>query len=279
VRRLAISIGIAVEVAWLGTPAFADAPPAVDVHRSYGGSAVEFHVSAGAPEDNGVSTTSAVGGSVGSSGPTLYPVQYPVIVVQAGTPCLTYTTTWITSQGTAGTLNAVNERQAEALQRQWPLCKGAPAAPGPGGLPPGQVAASFWESEGSNPLLVPSPKIEPGWAVTGKTAYLETGGRTAQGFQDPTGAGPLEIQASGQFWVDWGDGSGLQGPFDTTGGPYPDGTISHTWTATGTYTVQVFENWTAQWALGGQTGQLGGLRTVGEIPGFQVKELVSVRNR
>jgi len=213
------------------------------------------------------------------TGPALYPVGNPELVVQGASFCIAYTTTWVADQATASTLNAINERKAEALQRQWGLCPGAPGAPGGGGVPPGQVAATFWAEQGSNSLLSPSPRIEPGWAVAGKTAYLETGGRTAQLFEDPTGAGPLQIQAAGQFWVDWGDGSGVQGPFDTAGGPYPDGTITHTWSATGTYTVQVFEDWSARWTLGGQGGQLGGLRTVGAIRGFQVKELVSVRNR
>ena len=243
------------------------------------GESITHDVTGGTPAASTAGGQADVAVTGTSSGSPLYPVETPEVIVQGSSFCLTYTTTWITSQHTADTLNAVNERQAEALQRQWPLCQGAQVAAGAGGVPPGQVAATFWDSQGSNPLLVPSPRIEPGWAVTGKTAYLETGGRTAQGFQDPTGAGPLQIEASGQFWVDWGDGSGLQGPFYTAGGPYPDGTITHTWTTTGTYVVQVFENWTASWTLGGQTGQLGGLRTVGEIPGFQVKQLVSVRNR
>jgi hypothetical protein len=158
------------------------------------------------------------------------------------------------------------------------MCQGTPgAAQGP--VPPAAIAAQFWSNEGQNPLLKPAPRIRPGYAVTGKTAYLETGGTTGQQFTDPTGAGALQIQATGEFWVDWGDGTPLQGPYDSTGAPYPDGTITHVWSKTGSYTVTVYERWTARWSLAGQSGNLGGLRTVGQIPAFPVKELVSVRNR
>ena len=158
------------------------------------------------------------------------------------------------------------------------MCQGTPAGPAAPAAP-AAIAAQFWNSEGENPLMRPSPRIRPGYAVTGKTAYLETGGTVAQAFADPTGAGALQIEASGQFWVDWGDGTALHGPFDSTGAPYPDGTITHVWADTGSYVVTVYEKWTARWSLAGQTGTLGGLRTVGQIPGFPVKELVSVRNR
>ena len=161
--------------------------------------------------------------------------------------------------------------------REWPPC---PTAKTPGGGPaPAAVAAQFWSNEGQNPLLRPAPRIRPGYAVTGKTAYLETGGAVTQLFTDPTGAGALQIQAGGQFWVDWGDGTPLQGPYDSVGRPYPNGTITHVWSDTGSYTVTVYEKWVATWSLAGQSGTLVGLRTVGQIPGFPVKELVSVRNR
>ncbi|HEV2369632.1 MAG TPA: hypothetical protein VGR90_07130 [Acidimicrobiales bacterium] len=191
---------------------------------------------------------------------------------------MTWTITYVVDPTAAFEQNLANENKAQALEANWGVCPGA-QPPGAGGVPPQQTAANYWASQGSNPLLTPAPRIQPGWAATGKTAYLETGGRTGQAFQDPTGGGVLRIQAAGQFYVDWGDGTGRQGPFNDPGGPYPDGTITHTWTTTGTFTVQVFEFWTATWTLGGRTGQLTGLRTVGTIPNFPVKELVSVRNR
>ena len=197
----------------------------------------------------------------------------------AGRPCLTDTIEYVSTQAAQASIERANEQRMIQLQQHWGSCPGAPAAAQGKGPAPGAVAAQFWANEGENPLLRPAPRIQPGYAVTGKTAYLETGGTTAQVFSDPTGGGVLQIHATGQFWVDWGDGTALQGPFDNPGAPYPDGTITHTWTNPGGYTVTVYETWTATWSLAGQSGALGGLRTVGSIPGFPVKELVSVRNR
>jgi len=37
--------------------------------------------------------------------------------------------------------------------------------------------------------------------------------------------------------------------------------------------VVVTENWAATWRIGGDGGQLGGLRTKGRIPGFRVEQI------
>lgn len=198
-------------------------------------------------------------------------------MMQNGSPCVGSTVIYVSTPQDQASITAANALRLPQLTPQWPMCNGGPGAPAPAA--PAAIAAQFWNSEGENPLMKPAPRIRPGYAVTGKTAYLETGGTVAQVFTDPTGAGALQIQASGQFWVDWGDGTQLQGPYDSTGAPYPDGTITHVWADTGSYAVTVYEKWTARWSLGGRTGTLGGLRTVGRIPAFPVKELVSVRNR
>ncbi|HEX5265174.1 MAG TPA: hypothetical protein VFW24_00220 [Acidimicrobiales bacterium] len=208
----------------------------------------------------------------------LFPVYLPSLIMQAGQFCIGTTVVYVATPQDQASLTAANALRLPQLTPQWPMCQGAPAAPA-GPAAPAAIAAQFWSSQGENALVKPAPRIRPGYAVTGKTAYLETGGTMAQVFNDPTGAGALQIQASGQFWVDWGDGTPLQGPFDSTGAPYPDGTITHVWSDTGSYAVTVYERWTARWSLAGQTGTLAGLRTVGQIPAFPVKELVSVRNR
>ena len=259
----------------------ANAADQIRVTEGLDGSTIAYDASGGRPgtaASAGAGASPLVAKTLGSA-PPQYPVYLPQVIVVNGRPCLSKTVVYVSSQAQADSMASAYERPTMQLQAQWGSCPAAPAAPAQQGLAPAAVAAQFWSNEGQNPLLRPDPQIRPGYAVTGKTAYLETGGRTTQVFSDPTGAGVLQIQANGQFWVDWGDESGVQGPYDNAGAPYPDGTITHTWSDTGSYTVTVYETWSATWSLAGQSGTLAGLRTVGRINGFPVKELVSVRNR
>ena len=270
-----LSAVVLVDVGAHGANAAAAGPP-INVWKADNGSAIAFQNSggdsggSGAPESVGIRPAS-------TASPVRYPVPIPQLVSSPTGACVVTTVIYVSTPQDQASLTAANALRMPQFTPQWPLCQGAPA--GPAAPAPAAIAAQFWNSQGENPLMKPAPRIRPGYAVTGKTAYLETGGTVAQAFNDPTGAGPLQIQASGQFWVDWGDGTPLAGPYDSTGAPYPDGTITHVWADTGSYVVTVYEKWTARWSLAGQTGTLGGLRTVGRIPAFPVKELVSVRNR
>ncbi|MGH9071548.1 MAG: hypothetical protein ACRDX8_10395, partial [Acidimicrobiales bacterium] len=76
----------------------------------------------------------------------------------------------------------------------------------------------------------------------------------------------------------WGDGDSNDGPYDSAGGPYPNGTITHYWDYDGTYDIVVDEDWTATWTLAGASGTLTGLQTEGTIPNFRVSQVESVRN-
>lgn len=151
----------------------------------------------------------------------------------------------------------------------------APApAPAPPPPPSPQVLAqSFWTTI---PLPHPNPSIPPGFAITGKTAYLVTGGTTSPApFTENTILGPLSVTPHGQYTVDWGDGT-TTGPFSQEGAPWPTGTITHTYDNVGTYTVTVTENWTATWSLGPAGGTLGGLVTTGAIPNFAVRQIQGI---
>ena len=152
-----------------------------------------------------------------------------------------------------------------------------PAA-GAGPPPPDPVtlAVNFWQTI---PLPVPKPAIPPGYAVTGKPAYLVTNGTTAPAtYTDDTPLGPLAIQATGTYMIDWGDpaAAGWTGPYRTEGRPYPNGNIEHVYDNVGTVTVTVQENWTAIWHLAGDTGALGGLGTTATISGFNVQQLQAI---
>ena len=136
-------------------------------------------------------------------------------------------------------------------------------------------AQAFW---GSVPLPRPAPRIAPGWAVTGRRGYLETGNGPAARFVRDTPHGQLVIDAVGRYYVDWGDGNAT-GPHDGPGLPWPSGTITHTYERVGEYEVVVTQRWTADWHLGDESGHLTGLATHGRIGRFPARELQAVRNR
>ena len=137
---------------------------------------------------------------------------------------------------------------------------------------PAVVAAHHWEER---LLPVPEPKIAPGWAITGKLAFLETNGQTTYSYTNQTPLGLLEIRATGRYYVEWGDDES-SGPHRSEGKPWPSGTITHDYIWAGTYDVVVTERWTATWSLGGRTGVLRELRTTGRIDDFPVRELQAV---
>jgi hypothetical protein len=66
------------------------------------------------------------------------------------------------------------------------------------------------------------------------------------------------------------------GPYANPGGPYPSGTITHTYDNTGTVTITVREDWTATWSIGALHGTLEALHTTGTDPGFVVRQIQAV---
>jgi hypothetical protein len=157
----------------------------------------------------------------------------------------------------------------------FPLCQRTPV---PQSTPAAQ-AAEFWRVVGEDLLPRPAPRIAPGYMLAGKLAYLEAGTVPTAVYEHPTPAGVLRIEARAEGWVDWGDGSPLDGPYDHAGGPWPDGTITHYWTDVGRYDVRVVQRWTGRWVLGTESGELAGLETEGVIDDFAVEELQAVINR
>ncbi|MGH9190134.1 MAG: hypothetical protein ACRD0Q_08910, partial [Acidimicrobiales bacterium] len=134
------------------------------------------------------------------------------------------------------------------------------------------VAERFWQEV---PLPAPRPRIAPGWAITGKQSFLETNGTTTHTFTRNTSFGPMEVTATGDYSVDWGDGT-VTGPHRGEGGPWPGGRITHTYQRVGHYDVVVTERWTATWRVGARTGRLSELRTAGRIDGFRVEQVQAV---
>lgn len=199
--------------------------------------------------------------------------------------CITYFLQPAASAAAASTVtNSFNGVVANLHRQSYSNCQqGSQTGRGPGGAapppppPPSAVAASYWSAHGQELLAVPKPYIAPGYALTGLPGYLETGVPVAQQFSGSTPLGSLSIAAHGTFVVDWGDGQ--TATFTTPGGPWPTGTVTHTWDNVGSYHVSVTEDWTATWSLGGQQGTLAALHTRGAIPAFQARQLESIRNR
>jgi hypothetical protein len=157
-----------------------------------------------------------------------------------------------------------------------PAAAPTPAPQRPPPVDPSVLAVRFWQTI---PLPVPHPTIPPGYAVTGKPAYLVTAGTmTPAAYSRATPLGQLTIHAHGSYLVDWGDGTSpiWTGPYDRAGLPYPNGTIVHTYDNVGAFTVTVEEVWTATWTLGHTAGTLDALHTAGTIAGFPVKQIQAV---
>lgn len=164
-----------------------------------------------------------------------------------------------------------------AILQDYPPCPAQPRAPGePAPVETAaMIAARYWEQI---PLPKPKPTIAPGRAITGKLAYLETKGEISHVYTNSTLVGPLQIQATGTYTIDWGDGT-ITGPHSFEGQPWPDGKITHEYVKVGTYNVVVTEKWTAHWDLGGESGTLRTLQTSGSISNFPVEQIQAVIGR
>ena len=246
----------------IGEPASADSGGCV--RSSLGSISCGF---SGGSSSSGSSGGSSAGGS-GSSVPSL---TTPHRQINAdGSTCVVLITTTHAS-GIPAAAQAVSTDL-------WGLLAGSTRCVGADAIQvidPSALAWAFWREV---TLPSPAPAIDPGWAITGKPAYLETGGVLRKTFTRATPIGTLTITAIGRFRVWWGDGA-TSGPFANVGGPWPDGRITHTYTDTGRYDVVVDEDWTARWRLAGFSGSLSSLRTSGTIANFVVREIQAVRNR
>lgn len=281
---IAVVAACAVLVATAG-PARAEFPP-VPGHIGVGGEGGGINFAGGGGTSGwgiagaGAPTASGGGGS-GGGGPVFWAITPTVSTLPDGTICFAITATPEPTAAAAWTASGGMDLTWLFLVSSFPACPravaGATAAGAP--VPPSAVAGSFWSAHGQDLLARPRPHIAPGWALTGKLAYLQTGSTFIQHFDHATPLGTLSIEARGTVVVDWGDGTGWQGPYAVPGAPWPSGTITHAWDGQGRYDVTVAEDWSATWSLQGQSGSLSGLRTVGTLPGFPVRQLEAVRNR
>lgn len=279
-------VAIVVAVALQGTPGAVAAQPApiLGCGPTQTGENVDPGCSGTGQSTTPGSTGAGTAGSNSlrpvSSGPRKQYVAYDRVVVQPnGEACVT---TGYFEQGTQLPSDAVSVDPVTQTVNEihnlpafeYPPCPERPRAPGvtAPAETPSMVARRYWELV---PLPRPQPHIAPGRAITGKPAYLETRGDVTHTYTNSTSFGPLEIVATGRYYVDWGDGA-TAGPYTHEGGPWPDGRITHEYIDIGAYDVVVTERWTATWRLAGQTGQLRTLQTVGRIDDFPVQQIQAV---
>jgi hypothetical protein len=151
-----------------------------------------------------------------------------------------------------------------------------PPCPGADEPDPTGAVLSLWAT--TEFLPGHEPAIAPGWALTGMPAYLEIdGARTHETSMDLPAPfdGSAGITASATYTVDWGDGTVSEG-LASTGGPYPDGDIVHTYADTDEVTVEVTAVWSGTWEIGGAGGDLPPIELTETLP-LEIRELQSVR--
>lgn len=157
----------------------------------------------------------------------------------------------------------------------YPPC---PRAPRPLREVARELAREFWDER---ELPSPTLRAAPGWAITGKSVYLEILGDRERTIEVDNPIGPdVVIHATSEYVIDWGD------PYDrkvtrtrSPGGPWPHGDVTHVYTDVGTVTIAVTQRWRATWKAGGEEGTLAALRTEGSLPDFRVVQLQAVRRR
>ncbi len=160
---------------------------------------------------------------------------------------------------------AANSRRASEseflmlrLIRTYPLCAGQSRPP----ATPSTLAREVIEQID---LPAPSIEIDPGFAITGMKAYLETNGTLhPDTYVRPTRLGDISVDADAEYVVDWGDGTPVE-RYGYEGRAWPDGGITHVYTDLGHYDVVVTAEWVAHWSIGERRGAVRDLRTSDRI--------------
>jgi hypothetical protein len=194
----------------------------------------------GTPPGQGVSWTPPPGYDLAT---------YRVQATEDGEPCIQEQSRWMPAEDIAAYVTAANTSwflwydrlTADGSTMEW--CTGDPDEPV---LDPAMVQQVIIAQ-----LPLPDPSIDPGRAITGLRSYLDIGAPTSWGAGIDGDLLPIrvDIDATAQYRVDWGDGT--VETYASSGGPYPDGDITHVYTRVGDNTVTVTPVWTVSWNGGG----------------------------
>ena len=174
----------------------------------------------------------------GSTGGGEKPEYYLALLDGPDGPCIGWTTdpAQAISMTSAGTILSLYE--------QCPAGEGET-------VPPSVLAQvevlRFWRTK---PVPVMELEIDPGWAITGLRAFLETGAESvpATVLSVPTPVGTAQLDITANYVVDWGDGSAIES-YAHMGGPWPDGRISHVFTDAEDVTVAATQVWSGTWRV------------------------------
>ena len=161
-------------------------------------------------------------------------------------------------------------------------CEGNPAAE-----VPAPVLRDAVRTAVTGQLPRPDLYIAPGFALTGLETYLDTGALHGLTYDRllPVVIGPfsfdVEVSATGQTTVDWGDGTPPI-TYDVPGGPYPDGQIRHTYRDASNVTVTVTDSWIIDFRATTAGGAVLTDTVIAEldqvvIEDFEVREFRAVR--
>ncbi len=182
-----------------------------------------------------------------------------------------------TSGDGSGAAAANGEASFQLLVRSLPLCPNSPVNTAPA---PSPLAAVEYAWRRDVPLPTPAPNIDPGYALTGKSAYLETGDATRFG---PVGVQELgyaiTLSAVGTYEVVWGDGSTSGPGIASAGGKWPGGDVTHVYDLAGTYRLRVIETWRGHYVVNGVSGDIAdAITTEGDLPAFVAHQVQAVLN-
>lgn len=199
-------------------------------------------------ERNGVAPTNPVSTNAGGPAVPAPPMAHKVVVVQGPDgPCVAaipFAPIPLSPGGpTAPPTSGLNDPLlASTLERY--LDEGyAPCAGSALPVVTPRLWAESWFREQVFP--VPEPRIGVGRFVVGLEAFLETGATLSVSRTDASPFGPAALSLRSDVVVDWGDGRGEdEGPFESAGGPYPDGDIRHVYQRSGFYDVVLTQRWT-----------------------------------
>lgn len=272
IKRTLLCLGTTIFLTLL-TTGFSKTPAYADTSVSGSDGTISLSTSGSQSEQipGGISTSSATQNRYYNGWPitqtiTIYHVFVPYVALGSSSytnePCLSSRTTSTTSYWEAYQLQESGIETWQSLVETYPICEvRSQSTTGHVQVSPAQIVTTYWNQTVKNQLPVPQFSVPPGFALTGLNSYVSSNCVTSKTFYDQTPLGQATIHAIGELWVNWGDGSTWDGPYNSCGSKWPNGTISHVFEYSGVDTVTVKETWNATWLLGTSSGSLGGLFT------------------
>ncbi len=228
--------------------------------------------SASNPGNPGASTT-----YVSRSGQVLYPVMFPTVTLNStlfsNPPCVAVFFEYFTSSEQAGYSRSVLPQLFLSMHRSYPYCIDKVVTTQ---TPPTNPAmnVNIVRYEITRSLPIPKPSFDPPFTLVSVPAFLSSGATLSDHLDLSTPIGRVIADATGTLDINFGDGTSDLST-NLLGGPYPTGNITHTWSNTGCYLVDVTVDWTVLYQTPNGTGQINGLTTDATIPNYCVYSTTS----